>query len=123
MALHRIDLQPDKRKFGGDTMLFNGKAIGKSEQPLYDAARWLLANNAAAESDTIATYRGETLSMHGIVGDLAKMTVVETKSGKPSLYLRRYVPFSGPPVASRTAEMPSKLVEYLRGPESGRTVH
>jgi hypothetical protein len=44
--------------------------------------------NAASESDTIATYRGETLCMHGIVGDLAKWTVVETKHGNPSLYLR-----------------------------------
>jgi hypothetical protein len=35
------DLQPDKRKFGSDTMLFHGKVIGKSERPIYDAARWL----------------------------------------------------------------------------------
>jgi hypothetical protein len=37
-------------------VLFNGKVIGKSEQPLYDAARWLLANNAAGEDDTIALF-------------------------------------------------------------------
>jgi hypothetical protein len=113
VTVRRVDLQPrvpNERSFGGETMLFNGKAIGKSEQPLYDAARWLLANNAAAEGDaaegdTIAIYRGETLSMHGIVGDLAKWTVVESKQGDPSLRLRRYVPFSGCPVASRTGEM------------------
>jgi hypothetical protein len=105
VTVRRIDLQPDEKHFGGDTMLFNGKVIGKSEQPIYAAARWLLANNAAAGCDTVATYRGETLSMHGVVGDLAKWTVVETKDGKPaSLYLRPYRPFSSSPVAARTAE-------------------
>jgi hypothetical protein len=103
VAVLRVDLQPPKKRFGGDTMLFNGKVIGKSERPLYDAARWLSANNAAAEGDTIATYRGGTLSMHGIVGDLAKWTVVETKHGNPSLYLRRYEPFPGSRAGSQAA--------------------
>ena len=57
--------------------------------------------------DTIATYRSGALSMHGIIGDLAKWTVVEAKDGKPSLSLRRYVPFSSYPVAARTGEMAS----------------
>jgi hypothetical protein len=39
VTVRRVDLQPAKKGFGGDTMLFNGKVIGKSEQPLYDAAR------------------------------------------------------------------------------------
>jgi hypothetical protein len=106
VTVRRVDLQPAEKHFGGDTMLFNGKVIGKSEQPLYAGARWLLANNAAAEGDTIATFRGETLSMHGIVGDLAKWTVVETKHANPSLCLRHYEPFSGPPVASPAGEAP-----------------
>jgi hypothetical protein len=50
--VRRIDLRPDDRGFGGDEMLFNGKVIGKSEQPIYAAARWLLANNAAAGCGT-----------------------------------------------------------------------
>jgi hypothetical protein len=54
MAEIRIYLQSDKRKHCGDTMLFHGKVIGKSEQPIYDTARGLLANNAAAENDIIA---------------------------------------------------------------------
>jgi hypothetical protein len=103
VTVRRIDLQPDKRGFGGDTMLYNGKKIGKSTQPLYDAARWLLSNNAAAETDTVATYRGETLSMHGLVGDLAKWAVEERKDGNPSLRLVRYKPFSPGAVAARTA--------------------
>ena len=57
-----VDLVPNKRGFGGDEMFFNGKSIGESEKPLYDAARWLLSNNAASESDTLATFRGGTLS-------------------------------------------------------------
>jgi hypothetical protein len=104
MTLHRIDLQSDKRKFGGDTMLLNGKAIGKSEKPLYDASRWLLDNNAADPADMVETYRGETLSMHGIVGELANWTVAETKSGKPSLQLRRWEAFQGLRVGSPAAE-------------------
>ena len=84
-------------------MLYNGKVIGKSEKPLYDAARWLLSNNAASESDTLATFRGGTLSMHGIVGDLAQWTVVENRHGNPSLELRRWRPFSASTVFARTA--------------------
>jgi len=30
VTVRRIDLQPPKKGFGGDTMLFNGKVIGKS---------------------------------------------------------------------------------------------
>src|ERR1700730_5017923 len=46
VTIRRVNFQPRKRKFGGDTMFFNGKAIGKSEKPLYNAARWLLANRS-----------------------------------------------------------------------------
>lgn len=102
MADHRVDLRPDKRGFGKTMMLFNGKAIGVSNSPIYAAARWLLANNASAEDDT--TYRGETLSMHGKVGDLAKLTAEENKHGNPSLRLARWKAFSSEDVAPRTGE-------------------
>src|ERR1700731_274324 len=91
-TIRRISLQP-KRGYGSAIMLYNGKAIGKSEKPLYAAARWLLDNNAADPSDTVATYRGETLCMHGKVGELAQWTVTEAKDGKPSLSLHRWRAF------------------------------
>jgi hypothetical protein len=118
MTEHRIDLQPRKPNephFGGETMLFNGKAIGKSEKPLYDAARWLLANNAAAESDTVATYRGETQCMGGLVGVLAKWTVEERKNGRPSLRLVPYKAFSSGAVGSRTGETGSEGTKVPEG--------
>jgi hypothetical protein len=43
-------------------------------------------------SDTVATHRGETLSMRGIVGDLAKWAVRENKHGNPSLELVPWKP-------------------------------
>jgi hypothetical protein len=86
-----------------------GEVIGQSTQPLHAAARWLLDNGIADARDEIATYRGETLSMHGIVGDMAKFTVEES-DGKP-LRSRPWKPFSRGDVAARTAE----TVECVRG--------
>lgn len=103
MASHRIDLERNRRGFGGYTMLYDGVLIGKSEQPIYAAARWLLANGAKP-LDTVETWRKGQISMKSTVGEAAKWTVTETQSGKPSLYLRRYEAYSGPRVGSQTAE-------------------
>ena len=94
-TVHRIYIaaRPNDCRHGSEPMLYNGKVIGKSDAPLYDAARWLLSNNAASEIDTVAIYRGGTLSMHGIVGELSKWTVREDKRGDPSLKLVRWSPF------------------------------
>lgn len=85
------------------TVSQRNKAIGRSKQPLYDGARWLLANNAASESDTIAVYRGETLSMHGIVGDVVKWTMIENDHGNSTFEFRPYRAFPTSTVRPRTA--------------------
>jgi len=106
---HRIDLQSDKRGYGADTLVHNGKAVGKSEKPIYAAARWLLENNAAFAGDTVATYRGNTLSMSGIVGDLAKLTVVEHddpgRHGRPTLEIVPWSAFPTHAVGAQNATM------------------
>jgi hypothetical protein len=117
MADHRIDLEPSKRGFGGDSMFLDGVLIGKSEESLYAAARWLLANGAAEPDDTVATYRGGTLCMSGRVGHLAKLTTIETKSGKPSLYLRRYEAYSGPRVEPQTGETGEQATQVAEATE------
>jgi hypothetical protein len=97
MATHRIDLRPDLRpagrRHGQIPMLYRGKPIGSSDQPEYAAARWLLDNNAAAPEDRLETYRDDTLCMSGIVGKLAKWTVLEHddpgKNNRPTLELAR----------------------------------
>jgi hypothetical protein len=108
---HRIDLRPDLRPEGhGRTpMLYNGKLIGKSNSPIYDAARWLLENHAAWLDDTVETWRGETLCMSGVAGELAKWTVEERKDGKPSLELRRWKPFPARAVLPPAAKTPSRV--------------
>jgi hypothetical protein len=100
-------------------MFLDGVLIGKSEQPLYAAARWLLANGAAEPGDTVATYRGGTYCMSGLVGHLAGLTVEETKHGSPSLRLARYRPFSTGAVAARTGETPDPGMEAAAGPDPG----
>src|ERR1700730_5602151 len=115
MAIHRIDLRPDlrpgKRSYGKTPMLYNGKVIGASDQPEYAAARWLLNNNAAMPEDKLETYRGEMLCMSGIVGQLAKWTVLEhddpRKHDKPTLELARWRPFPTTAVRPRTPETPA----------------
>jgi hypothetical protein len=100
----RPDIRPDGRSWGRTPVLYNDKVIGSSDQPEYDAARWLLANNAAHPDDRLETYRGSLLCMSGVVGELAKWTVVESEHGHPTFSLRRWRPFPTGTVGPRTAE-------------------
>jgi hypothetical protein len=113
MELHRIDLRPELRPQAGyernDRRLprpYRGEIIGQSNQPLYAAARWLLDQGIASTSDEVATYRGEILAMHGIAGDMAKMTAEESNGGKPTFRLKPWKAFSRGDVGSQTAEEP-----------------
>jgi hypothetical protein len=102
---HRVDLLPlpERKRHGRTPMVYNGKAIGASNS-VYAAARWLLDNGAASPSDTVETWRGETLCMSGNVAELAKGTIEETKHGNPSLVLRRWKAFETLEVGSPAAE-------------------
>jgi hypothetical protein len=102
-TVHRVDLRHSKR---GDEMMFAGAGIGHSTQPLYAAARWLIDSNAASEADTVATYRGETLCMHGRAGELAKLAVTENKNGRPTFLFHHWKAFPGDTVGSPAAETP-----------------
>jgi hypothetical protein len=123
VELHRIDLRPELRPqtgydrndrrmprgYGATPMSYRGEVFGQSNQPLYAAARWLLDQGIASPSDEVATYRGETMSMHGVVGDLAKLTVIEHddpgKHRRPTLELRPWKPWNANAVGRRTAEV------------------
>jgi hypothetical protein len=113
MIAHRIDLRPDLRpggkKHGRTPMVYLGEVIGSSNDPEYAAARWLLDNGRAQPEDRLETYRGEMFCMAGIVGKLAKLTVVENKHGNPTFVIRPYMPISIDKEASRTAETPSGI--------------
>lgn len=62
-------------------MTYRGEVIGSSRQPIYDAARYLLDNNLASPDDMIETWRGGVLCMFGVVGEIAKRTVMERRNG------------------------------------------
>ena len=101
-------------------MVYNGKAIGASNSPIYAAARWLLDNGAAFPDDTVSTYRGETLCMSGKAGELAKRTVEENNHGNPSLTLRRWRAFQTLGEGSPAAEpaLDGQTPEANAGPAS-----
>ena len=117
---HRINLRPELRPrtgrasddrlvprgYGPTPMSYHGEVIGQSNQPLYAAARWLLDHGIANAEDEVGTYRGETLSMHGIVGELAKLTVEEAKNGRPTFKLHPWKPFVLGAVGSLAVETP-----------------
>jgi hypothetical protein len=69
---------------------------GDYETTIYAVARRLLDRGAAAD-DTVETWRDGKLSMSGVIGELARWTVAERKSG--GLRLVRYVPFPRDAVA------------------------
>jgi hypothetical protein len=111
--IHRIDLQPDPRRHGPPAMVYNGKTIGRSNAPIYTAARWLLENGHAQHDDTVETWGADgMLSMYGIAGDLAKWTVSEDDWG---LHLRRWKPFPTVRVAPRIDETPQPAIGVAHG--------
>jgi hypothetical protein len=101
---HRIDLQAPEKGHGKTRMSYLGEPIGTSDSPIFAAARWLLANGHAKPSDTVATFRGETLCMSGNAGELAKWTVQE--GDRRGLQMVRYMPFLVPSVASNSGKSP-----------------
>jgi hypothetical protein len=123
MNVHRIDLRPDMRpggrQWGKTPMLYRGEVIGSSHDPEYAAARWLLDDGMAAPEDRLETYRGETLCMRGIVGKLAKWTVVENKDGDPTFTLSHWKPFPGSSVGSPAPETASEIP--ISAPEDAET--
>jgi hypothetical protein len=73
MKTHRIDLSPapeDKAK-----MSYSGQDLGLSRQPLFAAARKLLAEGLAKPEDRIETWRGETKCPSGPIWVAAKLSV------------------------------------------------
>jgi hypothetical protein len=62
------------------------------ETTIYAEARKLLAAGADS-ADLIETWRNAKLSMSGIVGQCAKLTVSEDKHGKRAMRLVRWMPF------------------------------
>jgi hypothetical protein len=54
--------------------------------------------------DTVETYRGATLCMSGLAGELAKWTVGESDGGNPTFQLARWKPFLAPTVRPNSAE-------------------
>jgi len=118
MRTRRIDLLPLPNCHGKTPMVYNGKAIGTSNLPIYAAARWLLDNGAAFPDDIVETYRGETLCMSGNAGELAKWTVEETTHGNPSLVLRHWKAFETlgeSSLAAKTAESVSVALPAWEG--------
>jgi len=103
VVIHRIGILPrhDDRRYGQEPIAYQGKEIGKSKEPILTAARWLLDNGAAFPEDTIETYRNGKLSLSGVVGKLAKLTVRENDHG---MQLVRWMPFSHNSVFSRTGK-------------------
>lgn len=86
----KIYLKPAPR--GKAEMYFNGEHIGQSSEPLFAAARWLLANNLAKPDDQVRIYRDEMLCMAGPVGLSARLTVSEDKRGGMRLKEWRLLP-------------------------------
>jgi hypothetical protein len=108
-VIHRIDLQPDPRRHGPPAMSYKGKPIGRSNAPIYTAARWLLDNGIAQPDDTVETWGADgMLSQYGIAAELAKWTVAEDDRG---LYLRRWKPFPTVRVAPKIDETPQPATE------------
>jgi hypothetical protein len=85
---HRINLSPapdDKAK-----MSYSGRDLGLSRQPLFAAARKLLAEGLAEPEDRMETWRGKTKCLSGPVWAAAKLSV---NAGVPRF--TRWKPFSG----------------------------
>lgn len=87
----KIELKPAPR--GKAEMYLNGDYIGVSSEPLFAAARWLLANNLAKPEDKLGIYRDEMLCISGPVGLSAKLTVAEEKRG--GMHLTEWRSFHG----------------------------
>ena len=58
------------RWFGTESTIF-----GVSEQPVFDAARYLLEHKLAKPDGWVATFRDGILSLHGAVGECAKVHI------------------------------------------------
>ena len=120
IATHRIDLTPAFRQkpdktYTGQGMAFmsyQGQPIGESKQPLFAAARWLLANGRALPGDRVQTYRSGVLCMTGPVDVAAGLTVLEPDSG--GLRFARYKPFP-PGMRARASSPPIEGHLPLRG--------
>lgn len=97
---HRIDLEPAFRQSANGTfsgqgkaiMTYEGRCIGKSRQPLYAAARYLLAHDLAAPEDFVMTCRDGVVSMTANVGWAASKTVQEPAEG--GIYRAAFRPFT-----------------------------
>jgi hypothetical protein len=87
VKIHRIDLSPaadDKAE-----MSYSGQYLGLSRQPLFAAARKLLAEGLAEPGDRIETWRGNTKCLSGPVWAAARLSV---DSGRPAF--TRWRPFA-----------------------------
>ena len=92
MTEHRISLFPHPRRLEGVLCRYEGRELGIYRHgAIYEAARYLLGANLAVPEDIISTWWGETLSMRGKVGGMAKWVVrFDSLNGD---HLVRYAPF------------------------------
>lgn len=103
-AHHRIDLSPSYRTdekgrssgHGKAVMTYGGRTIGETGEPLFAAARYLLAKGLARPEDMISTYRNGVRSMSANVEWAAGRTVVETAISGPRVGPYRPFRVAGP---------------------------
>src|SRR5215471_5870232 len=78
--------------------VFDGEELTRHRAPLYAAARALLDRGASPMATLRMRHRGSaTISMEGVIGALAKLTVVEDDNG---LRVVRWQPRDRPPIAA-----------------------
>ena len=100
MTTHRIEISSARRRSGSGGWTghgssyaeYQGERIGEFRVPECDAARWLLANGKAVETDTLVTTRNGRPAMTGAVGWLADHTVTENEKVSPRF--AKWRPFS-----------------------------
>jgi hypothetical protein len=63
-------------------MVHNGIDIGISREPLFAAARYLIANQLAHPRDTIETIRNGVVCLSATIWVAARLTVTERSSGE-----------------------------------------
>ena len=79
--------------------LFDGVELTRHRAPFYEAARALLDRGASPEARLRMRHRGsETVSMTGLIGELAKFTV--TEGGEDGLTVVRWQARSRLPIAA-----------------------
>jgi hypothetical protein len=102
ITVEPIELEKYTPEHAPAPMVYRGEVIGASRQPVYDAARYLLDNDLAGPDDVIEVWRDGARCMYGVVGEVAKLIVEESRKGNPTLKLRPYRLFDTSTLPGRT---------------------